>query len=397
MLKVALFSVFRLAGTTKKKWRDYGLTLLATPKENDAPDVLIVPLDGSADVEALPGLRRRFPHTLIVAAITSKKPHPGVFAHPAIDDFMTLASLKQEISLHVARWERLLANQRELEALREEVSQLSDNSKRLLQQLERDLGMATEVQRALFPKETPLVPGINVSAKYLPAAGIGGDYYDIFEIEDRKQFGVLMADSKTHGMAAALLTVLLKTTIEQMKDRFPQTFEFIEFLNHELNHLPDSAKDLNERAEISVLYATLDRASLSLKFTSAGGLYPIVWRRGNLLETTRYKNPPLGNLDHHAFRETEVALEPGDRILFFTDGFLPVLEEPARQASEVLESIFEEADENGRDAIHFQNEVLARIHRYKEKHTLKDDLTFVLLSVDEKALFLRPAVFQSSK
>ena len=116
-----------------------------------------------------------------------------------------------------------------------------------------------------------------------------------------------------------------------------------------------------------------------------------------LLETTRYRNPPLGNLDHHAFRETEVAVQPGDRILFYTDGFLPVLEEKERNTSQVLESIFAEADENGRDAIYFQNEVLARIYRYKEKHTLKDDLTFVLLSVDERALFLRSTHFQSSK
>ncbi len=383
MLKVAL-----LDGGTKKKGRDNGLDLLDPAKEKSpTPDVLIVPLSSFEDAEPLPGLRRQFPTTLIVGALTTagRKVLSGIMAHPAIDDFVALASLKADMALHIARWERLIASKHQF-------TQLSDHASRLLEQVDSDLKMATEVQRALFPRETPLVPGIHVSAKYLPAAGIGGDYYDIFEIEDRKQFGVLMADSKTHGMAAALLTVLLKTSIEQMKDRFPQTFEFIEFLNKELNHFP-----AKERAEISVLYAVLDRASLALKFTSAGNLYPIVWRKGQLLETTRLKNPPLGNLDHHAFRETEVPLAPGDRILFFTDGFLPVLQEKNRSAATVLEGIFAEADQNGRDAIHFQNEVLARIHSFKDKHPLMDDLTFVLLSVDEKALFLRSTVFQSSK
>jgi len=394
MLRVALFQGIRLDGSTKKRWRDYGLSLLNSPDDNSAPDVLLVPLSTHEDVSELPALRRRFPEALLVGALTpqGRKKLPGITFHPALDDFLTMASLKTEIGLHVARWERLLTNKQELGKLRGEVNQLSENSKRLLQQLEHDLGMATEVQRALFPKETPFVPGIHVSAKYLPAAGIGGDYYDIFELEDRKLFGVLLADSKTHGMAAALLSVLLKTSIEQMKDRFPKTFEFIEFLNRELNGFP-----ANERAELSVLYATLDRASLSLRYTSAGTLHPIIWRNGQALESTRFKNPPLGNLDHFAFRESEIPLHPGDRILFFTDGMLPALEEPGKSITQVLETIFEEAKENGADSLSFQNELLARIYRFKEKQPLKDDLTFVMLAVDEKALFLRPKLVQSSK
>lgn len=379
MLRVALHNGLRLDERAQKKWRSHGLDLLTSPRKGEAPDVILVLVADDESLRALPILRKKFPQSLIVAAVGGKEAHP--FTHPAVDDFLTLASLKTEVALHVARWERMVANKRELGELRDQVGKLSHRSEALLAQMERDLSMATEVQRTLFPKDTPIVPGVSVAAKYLPATGVGGDYYDIFEMGDRKLFGLLLADSKTHGMAAALLSVLLKTSIDQMKDRFPTTPQFIEYLNRGLNESPAS-----EMAEMSVLYAILDRASLTLRLTSAGNLKPLLWRKGELLTTTWMRNPPLGNLDHYAFRETEIALQPGDRILFYTDGLEAPLKEGKKPLVETLEGILRQED--GMDALGFQNEILARVYRFKEKKRLKDDCTFLYLTIDEKALYL---------
>ncbi len=381
MLRVVLHNGLRLDERAQSKWRSCGLDLLASPRKGEAPDVILVAVADEESLRALPILRKKFPRALIVAALAGKEAHP--FAHPAVDDFLTLASLKSEIALHVARWERMVESKKELIELREQVGRLSTRSEALLAQMERDLSMATEVQRTLFPKDTPIVPGVSVAAKYLPAAGMGGDYYDIFEMGDRRLFGLLLADSKTHGMAAALLSVLLKTSIDQMKDRFPSTPQFIEYLNHGLNETP-----VSELAELSVLYAIVDRSSLTLRLTSAGNLKPLIWRKGELLSTTWMKNPALGNLDHFAFRETEISLQPGDRILFFTDGLEAPLREGKKPLTETLEGILRHED--GMDALGFQNEILARIYRFKETQKLKDDLTFLYLTIDEKALYLTP-------
>ena len=218
MLRVAIHSGSR--GGVKpnerdqKRWRDAGLEILAGPKKGVAPDVILVFVHDHESLKSLPLLRKKFRQAVIVVALSPKA--PSAFSHPAADDFVPLASLKTDIAHHVARWERMVTAKGELSDLRSQVNRLSTRSESLLAQLERDLSMATEVQRTLFPKETPIVPGVSVAAKYLPATGVGGDYYDIFEMGDRRFFGLLLADSKSHGMAAALLSVLLKTSINQM-------------------------------------------------------------------------------------------------------------------------------------------------------------------------------------
>ncbi len=403
MLRVA-FLKFRIDTKTEKKWGDLGISLVATTKSEPPPEVLLVPIESTKDLKGLAPLRKKYPKSLIVGALSktisqlvAKTPLlQGLASHPALDDLVYLPHLKMEMALHLARWTRAIESKRlalengvELDSLRKEFTVLSEHSQGLVEQMERDLGMATDVQRALFPKETPIVPGVSVAAKYLPAAGLGGDYYDIFEFGDRKLFGLLLADSKTHGMAAALLSVLLKTSLTTMKDRFPQTDQFIAFLNHEFNSLPAT-----ERAEMSVLYAILDRASLRLRLTSAGGLCPLLWRKGELQKVTWLRNPALGNLDHFIFRETEIALQPGDRLLFFTDGLVVPLQEGRKEFTKTLEDILRGSGNEPSDSLEFQNEVLARIYRYKAEQTLKDDLTFIYLSIDEKALYLTS---QSSK
>ena len=129
------------------------------------------------------------------------------------------------------------ALEEECQQLKASYAELSTTSDKLIQQLEKDVGLATHIQRSLMPKVSPQIPGVSISVKYIPAAGAGGDYYDIFEFGDRKRFGVLMADSKTHGMAASLLSVLLKVRLEEMKDRFPDSKSFVEFLNRQMQEL----------------------------------------------------------------------------------------------------------------------------------------------------------------
>ncbi len=366
-------------------------TLRRLPDSLDLPDLLVFAPKTTAALKDLKELRERSAD-LWVALVLPKawldEPEwqKALLSCPEKNDVWSMecwqstfwfalqkASEFQEIKMKVADLEK------ENALLKSHYDLLTVSSQRLVAQLERNVGLAGTIQRSLLPKRSPDIPGISLAVKYIPAAGAGGDYYDIFEFGDRKRYGFLLADSKSHGMAATLLSVLLKVRLEEMKDRFPDAKSFMEFLNTEIRNLHE--KDL---ASLSLLYGILDRSSLEFHFCVAGGLQPTVWRAGAPVDLGNIpKAPPLGGMDHFAFREQSLRLEPGDLLLLHTDG----LEAPLTQAGRRLVDLAA-AKELSPDPLDVQNEIMGLIDAYRSHAPLSDDITLIHLAVDARALYL---------
>jgi serine phosphatase RsbU (regulator of sigma subunit) len=282
-----------------------------------------------------------------------------------------------------AEYREMREKMRDLEeqnqVLKKHYDDLTKSSEKLVAQFERNVGLAGNIQRSLLPKRSPDIPGISLAVKYIPASGAGGDYYDIFEFGDRKRYGFLLADSKTHGMAATLLSVLLKVRLEEMKDRFPDAKSFMEFINDEIRNLHE--KDL---ATLSLLYGILDRSSLQFHFCVAGNLQPTVWRGGKPVDPGVIpKAPPLGGMDHFAYREQTLKLQPGDLLLLHTDG----LEAPLGHSGRKLGDL-SAAKEPSPDPLEVQNEIMGLVDACRAKGPLPDDITLIHLAVDARALYL---------
>jgi sigma-B regulation protein RsbU (phosphoserine phosphatase) len=273
----------------------------------------------------------------------------------------------------------------EARLLRANYQELTTSSDRLIEQLERDVGLATSIQRSLLPKVSPDIPGVSIAVKYIPAAGRGGDYYDIFEFGDRKRFGVLMADSKTHGMAAALLSVLLKVRLEEMRDRFPDSRCFVDYLNREIQVV--ASKEL---ASLSLLYGILDRSSLTFQYTLAGPIKPLLWRRGEPAALSISEDPPLGGIDQYSFRENTIALMPGDLLILHTDGLEAPLAAHESSSFDKIVQILKRRNPSP-DPLEVQNELMALVDRYVEKKPLEDDLTLIHFAINERALYVAQA------
>lgn len=365
------------------------------PKSDNSNVIVWAPKTPS-DLKALPTLRKRQPATWIVLVVEDEwlkdaKRHNLLLACPEKNDVLlrkhweaTLGFSLQRATAQVSLFTRIATLKKECRDLKTHYEDLSASSTRLIEQLEKDVGLATDIQRSLLPKASPQIPGVSVSVKYLPAAGLGGDYYDLFDFGDRRHFGVLLADSKTHGMAAALLSVLLKVQLEKMKETYPDSKTFVEFLNQEIKNFHE--KDL---APLSLLYGIFDRASLTFQYTSAGPLSPILWRGTRAVTLPVLNNPPLGGMNQYTFRETVTPLQPGDLLILHTDG----LEAPLT-ASTNTQSAFERIVQIlGRkqavpDPVEVQIELLGLIDRYLETKPLADDLTLIQFAVDGHALYV---------
>lgn len=270
------------------------------------------------------------------------------------------------------------ALQKNIQSIGASQSQLADSTALLVQKLEQHIQIAAEIQKALLPSTLPKIPGVTLGARFFPSHGVGGDYYDVFEFGDKKRFGFLLADSQTHGMAAALLSALLKLRGEQIREDFQTAGDFLLALGqHVQSEVPVKAADLH------LFYGILDRSSLTFRFATAGGLRPMIWRGGKLASLPVKNAPPLNDTALGSFPENEWSLEPGDYVALVTRGLEPIAAPKSMEAW--IEDRIRKHD-NWPDMQDIQNELAAVA---SDMSALTDDITLLQLTVDPRALYLK--------
>lgn len=361
----------------------FGVTYHATVPKGFSPkktDLVAVMARDKGFPELIKKWRSQAPHVWIAVVVT--KPW---FTIPAKINLLIQCEEKNDVWIKDV-WEQMfwfsLQKYFQYRHVTTRLAELNHRSQDLVAKLEKDVALASSVQRSLLPKVSPEIPGVNVAVKYMPSQGLGGDYYDIFEFEDRKKFGIVLADSKGHGMAATLLSVLLKVRIEEMKERFPDSLSFMNYLTEEIQQV--HKKDM---PPMSLLYGVLDRTTLQFTYTSAGEIRPLVWRGGEALDVAHESNTSLGGTEPLKLRETSVSLRPGDLLLLHTDGLMHVLSARKKKPIETLVEVLKAQPRNP-DPLEVRNELLALVDSYTDKTPLEDDLTLIHLAVDDRILYM---------
>ena len=191
--------------------------------------------------------------------------------------------------------------------------------------LTREMAHARRVQEQILPLEPPEVEGLEIVARYVPAADIGGDFFDIFPLGDDR-IGFFMADVAGHGIGAALNTMLIKSQLVIWARPGITVAETLAMLNNYLFSLTglDYA---------TAVYGVLDLGSRALEFSVAGHPNPLLIRPGapaRMLETyvgqaraaTVPVGLPLGLFEQGIYVTETVQLDSGDRVLLYTDGLI---------------------------------------------------------------------------
>lgn len=197
--------------------------------------------------------------------------------------------------------------------------------------LQGELSWAGELQRHLLAVELPADGPARFSVAYepLPDLHCGGDYYDVFSLAGGRRLAIL-GDVSGHGLRAAFITVMLKSII------------YRGYVKHHIAdlELPDFVAWLNDRlcdeltrlpgVFVAFLAFTIDPEGRRGVFCNAGQHPPCILR-GERIITVPRRGASLGFSREMSWQTEEIALEPGDRIVAYTDGLVEIDETPDAQ------------------------------------------------------------------
>ena len=249
----------------------------------------------------------------------------------------------------------------------------------LYNNLEKELNLASEIQKSLMPKNDLHFGDYRIRYIYKPSQNIGGDFCDILEI-DENNFAVAFADISGHGIPASLLSTMLKVYILNYGYDIKDTAKLTETLNE------DVIKVFPKGKFISLFYLMLDFHSNKMKFCKAAQESAFLLRgNSDVIEELSTEGQVLGLFskidfpDIVNFEEKTTDFFKGDKLLLYTDGIV----EARNSDGEFFgtERIKEILLKN-KDSDDILDIILKELYSFTESDRLEDDLTFLLIERD---------------
>lgn len=244
--------------------------------------------------------------------------------------------------------------------------------KRQEQQLERDINMAREVQLRLLPTNPPTHEHAELAVSFLPARAIGGDLYDFLEYAP-DQTAIVLGDVSGKAAPAALFAALVSGIMRSAAQQKLAPAAMLSLLNDALQE-----RKL-ESQYVVMLYALWNDANRTLTVANSGAVQPIFCRSGQNV-TVKAEGFPLGMFPSATYEEFNVATQPGDAIVFVSDGILDAENENGDMYGEDrLAALL--CGSRDLPAQHIANAILSDVTQFQGSKDRFDDETIIVLRV----------------
>lgn len=184
------------------------------------------------------------------------------------------------------------------------------------QRLEEELAIGHQIQLSLLPKRFPDIPGWEIAAVYRSARQVGGDLYDIFVTPDEPyRLRMVIADVTGKGVPAALFMASSRTVIRAESSNGQGPAATLRRANRFIT------RDIHSRLFLSAFYATLDTRDGSLVYANAGHDWPLLLHADSGdVEQLKASGFVLGAFPDINLEEGRIGVNPGDKLVFYTDG-----------------------------------------------------------------------------
>jgi sigma-B regulation protein RsbU (phosphoserine phosphatase) len=245
-------------------------------------------------------------------------------------------------------------------------------------QIDLDLSLASGIQQMLLPRETAVMAGLEIDARYAPAQKVGGDFYDTFALSPT-QLGVVVADVSGKGIPASLLMAICRTHFKQIAPRHASPALVLSELNRTL------LGDIHAEHYVTMLYGIIDVAKNEVTFARAGHELPLFARVESvdgraLTDYAGSEGMALGMVPEGIFtgviENRTMSFGPGAVLVLYTDG---LTEAPNEEGAEFSGARLAEAVRSrlGRPAKEMNDGIMDAVTRFVGQTPPRDDFTLV--------------------
>jgi sigma-B regulation protein RsbU (phosphoserine phosphatase) len=239
---------------------------------------------------------------------------------------------------------------------------------------DRELQIAREIQRSLFPRHCPEVPGFSLAAASQACHQVGGDHYDFIALEGGR-LAFAIADVSGKGTPASLLMASVHASLRALAGA-SEPGRLVARLNR---FLFESTQD---NRFVTLFYGELDSASRRLRYVRGGHIPPYLLRAEGTLERLEPGGPALGLLHDAEFEEGEVTLRPGDTLALVTDGATEAMNLAEEELGDAGVCRVLRAAAGGSASAQLEA-LLAAVREWTGPAGCSDDLTALILKAEE--------------
>ena len=263
--------------------------------------------------------------------------------------------------------------QERLETRNLQLEQAVEKGSLALQQQEQELQRAREIQQDLLPKTLPQLPGVELAGAWQPARTVGGDYFDVIQL-DANRLGLCIGDVAGKGITAALLMANLQASFRALATAEESPAAVCSKLNAFLcgNVAPGKF--------ITFFYAIVNVADRTLCYENAGHCPAVLVKARDGAELLHGGGAVLGVMPEWEYKDFTVPLGPGDRLLLFTDGLTEAANGQAEEFG--MERIIQCARKNGTPltAKETQRELMEAVSAFCSAN-FQDDATLLVAAI----------------
>lgn len=308
---------------------------------------------------------------------------PGAVPLPAggnIDRVAGTASLDEVIGRleTIARYVPMV---RRLDRELSHLQRLSRQLNRYFEDIDKEMRLAGRLQQDFLPRRAPDVAPLRFAHLFRPAGWVSGDIFDVFRIDD-EHVALFIADAMGHGTAAGLMTMFIRRALVAQR---------VVAGRYEIVAPPEAMRDLHDelaRLElphfqfITSAYAVVNTRTLELRVARGGHPYPIHVGPDAHMTELQPEGGLLGLADLTPdFEEHRLTLQPGDKLIFYTDGLEEVLVGERKRCGALPLFTAELRQWVRSDAQQLVDAIAAHLDRREGSLNPEDDVTVVVMEV----------------
>lgn len=328
-------------------------------------------------------------HYVYFILLTSKTSKEEVTAglDAGADDFLTKPMDMGELHARLRAGQRLIMMQDDLVDKNRRITDAFDRLNAIYQSIDRDLKAAARLQKSLIPEAQTYCGPVKIGLIYQPSHHVGGDLLGFFKISDSR-IAAYAIDVSGHGVSSALMTARLSNYFNAQ--HLDENIAIRRLPNGEFVSRDPSAiaSELNERLQdevdsdqyFTMIFADINLDSGLTRFCQAGQPNPAVIRASGEVEFVGSGGAPIGLIPGMEYETSVVRLDPGDRMLLYSDGITEA-EDPNGQMldEEGLQSMLERHSGYGERAT--LERILRDMETFAKTNQFDDDISALLLTV----------------